>query len=824
MFRRLSFISALTLTLATAMAPAVGAATSGPAGLSAPPAATQAPPVAAAAAACVNGVADGYPCKNVDLQSNLPLASMGGGSGAGGWGWTDPSNGKEYAVAARSTGTSFVDITNPTNPIYVGNLPSATGASSWRELWVHNNTVYVVSDNNGSHGLQIFDLTRLRGVTSPPVTFNADARDTSFTSAHTININPNTGYAYVNGSNTCSGGPRMFSLANRLAPAFVGCVSADGYSHDSQTVTYRGPDTRYTGREVLVGSNEDTITVFDVTTKSSPAQLSRKGYAGSGYTHQGWFTEDQRYFLVDDETDETSFGHNTRTYVWNMSDLTNPVLVGNYTGPTAASDHNQYIKGNYSYQANYRAGLRIIDLANVANPSVMTEAAYFDVDPTSNANGFAGAWTNYPYYPSGNVAVFSIQRGLFVVKPNLGTQPGNNFSITASPAAGSVNPGGSVTSTVSTAVTSGTAETITLSAAGLPAGATASFNPSSVTAGGSSTVTITTAAATPSGTYPVTITGTAPSATRSTTYSLTVNGPAGCSATNGNDVTIPDLSTVESPITVSGCSGNASTTATVEVHIVHPYIGDLVVSLVAPDGSSYPLHNRTGGSADNINQTYTVNLSSELANGTWRLRVQDAAAQDTGRIDSWTLNLGGTPPATTVWSDTFETATGWTTNPAGTDTATLGAWERGDPQETVSSGVKQLDITVSGSNDLVTGRLAGTGAGDYDIDGGTTTVRSPAVTLPTTGTLALSLSWYLAHGSNASSTDYFRVSVVHNTGTTVLFTQAGAATNRDGAWATGSWNLSAYAGQSIRVLIEAADTSGASLVEAGVDDVKITQQ
>ena len=124
--------------------------------------------------------------------------------------------------------------------------------------------------------------------------------------------------------------------------------------------------------------------------------------------------------------------------------------------------------------------------------------------------------------------------------------------------------------------------------------------------------------------------------------------PAGCAATNGADVQISDFATVESPITVSGCAGNASATATVEVHIVHTYIGDLVVTLVAPDGSTYLLHNRAGGSTDNINQTYTVNLSSEPANGTWKLRVQDAASADVGRIDSWTINpgLGPTPTPT----------------------------------------------------------------------------------------------------------------------------------------------------------------------------------
>ena len=212
--------------------------------------------------------------------------------------------------------------------------------------------------------------------------------------------------------------------------------------------------------------------------------------------------------------------------------------------------------------------------------------------------------------------------------------------------------------------------------------------------------------------------------------------------------------------------------------------------------------------------TFPANVSDTILN-----RAGDAATHAL-----WTLAVGtGTPP-TTVFTDTFETSTGWTINPNGTDTATTGAWARGNPETTTSSGTKQLGTTVSGVNDLVTGPLAGSSAGANDIDGGVTSIRSPAITLPSIGTLNVSLSWYLAHGSNASSADFFRVSIVHNGGTTTLFTQAGAATNRNGAWAVGTWNISAYAGQSVRILIQAADASGASLVEAGVDDVRITRQ
>ncbi|GAA1645801.1 M4 family metallopeptidase [Actinoplanes couchii] len=218
---------------------------------------------------------------------------------------------------------------------------------------------------------------------------------------------------------------------------------------------------------------------------------------------------------------------------------------------------------------------------------------------------------------------------------------GNDFSLTSSPAAASVNPGSSATATIATAVTSGSAQTVALTASGLPSGVTASFSPSSVTAGASSTLTLATTTAAAAGTYAITITGTGTAATRTATFSLTVNGAGGsCSGTNATDVTISDNATVNSPITISGCSRAASATSTVEIHIVHTYIGDLVVSLVAPDGSVYQLRSRTGGSTDNIDTTYTVNLSSETApNGTWNLRVQDAASSDTGYINSWTLTL-----------------------------------------------------------------------------------------------------------------------------------------------------------------------------------------
>jgi carboxypeptidase T len=182
------------------------------------------------------------------------------------------------------------------------------------------------------------------------------------------------------------------------------------------------------------------------------------------------------------------------------------------------------------------------------------------------------------------------------------------------------------------------------------------------------------------------------------------------------------------------------------------------------------------------------------------------------------------PPPATVFSDDFETALGWTTNPNGTDTATSGQWQRADPQGTSSGVTLQLNATTSGSNDLVTGAAAGSSAGANDVDGGVTSIRSPVITLPSSGTLTLSTSWYLAHLNNATSADLLRISVVSGTTTTTVFQQLGAATNHAGAWATATANLTPFAGQSIRILVETADAGTASLVEAGVDDLRITQQ
>ncbi|GAA2974558.1 Xaa-Pro dipeptidyl-peptidase [Actinokineospora diospyrosa] len=220
------------------------------------------------------------------------------------------------------------------------------------------------------------------------------------------------------------------------------------------------------------------------------------------------------------------------------------------------------------------------------------------------------------------------------------SQPNGDFSVSVNPASGTGVPGQTITTTVSTATTSGSPQPLTLTATGLPTGATATFTPATVTSGAQSTLSIALAQNTQPGNHAITIRAQGTSTAKTAGYTLQV--PVvdnGCLNRNDTRVPIPDNATVESSVRISGCPQAPSATSKVDVDIEHTYQGDLVVTLVAPDGTPYVLHNRTGGSADNIVRTYTVNLSAEPAEGLWKLRVQDAATNDVGAIRAWALNM-----------------------------------------------------------------------------------------------------------------------------------------------------------------------------------------
>lgn len=384
---------------------------------------------------CENGTAGQYPCNGLDLLSRISLSTFGSDRGNDSWGWTDPLDGKEYALMGLGNGTAFVDITDPVNPIYLGKLPTHTDSSTWRDIKVYNDHAFIVSEAGG-HGMQVFDLTRLRNVTNAPETFTEDAHYDGFGHCHNIVINEETGYAFAVGTSTFGGGPHFVNIQDPVNPVAAGGFSGDNYCHDAQVVIYNGPDSDYTGREIFFGSNEDRISIVDVTNKNNPIPISNGFYGSVDYTHQGWLTEDQRYFMIGDELDESNFGFNTRTIIFDLSDLDNPVVHFEYEADVAAIDHNGYVKGNEFYLSSYRAGLRVFDISDIENQN-MVETKFFDTYPTSNSARFDGAWSVYPYFASGSIVISDIDRGLFVVRDHLlGVNDNSisNFAVAPNPA------------------------------------------------------------------------------------------------------------------------------------------------------------------------------------------------------------------------------------------------------------------------------------------------------------------------------------------------------------------------------------------------------
>ena len=370
---------------------------------------------------CANGFAGEFPCNNYDLLSHVPVStlanSLGNPEGSDVWGWTDPDTGKEYAIAAMTNSTAFVDITDPINPIFWGRLDSNAGNNYWRDVKIYGNYAFIVADNVGNHGMQVFDLTRLRETNQTEEPELPDLVYDEVTSCHNIIINETSAIAYLLGCNTFSGGPNFVDISDPLNPVNLGGYATDGYTHDAQVVTYNGSDTDYTGKEILIGSNENKVVILDVTDKGNVIKVSEFDYSQIGYTHQGWFTEDQRYFLLGDEEDELNFGINTRTLVFDFQDLDNPIQINTYLGPSNAIDHNGYVKGTDFFMASYRAGMRVLDISTIGETNnQLTEIGYFDTYPANNGTAFNGAWSVYPYFDSGNIIINDIERGLFVVR------------------------------------------------------------------------------------------------------------------------------------------------------------------------------------------------------------------------------------------------------------------------------------------------------------------------------------------------------------------------------------------------------------------------
>ena len=379
---------------------------------------------------CSGGTVAAWDCSEYDLVAYMPVQDLGGPRGVRMndiWGWTDPVTGREYALAGRRDGTSFVDVSDPANPRYVGQLLRTEGSppSVHRDIKVYADHAFIVADGAGEHGVQVFDLTQLRDVTEP-ITFQETAHYDGIASAHNIVINEESGFAYSVGNKaggeTCGGGLHIIDIREPTKPTFARCFADPltgrantGTTHDAQCVTYRGPDQDYRGKEICLGSNQTALSIADVTDPANAVAISRVSYPNLGFTHQGWLTEDHRYFYTNDELDEIAGLPRTRTLIWDLTDLDDPQLVKEHFGTQAGSDHNLYIRGDLMYQSNYRSRLRVLDISDRENP---VEVGYFDTVPygdNSAGMGF-GSWSNYPFFESGIVILTSNYEGLFILK------------------------------------------------------------------------------------------------------------------------------------------------------------------------------------------------------------------------------------------------------------------------------------------------------------------------------------------------------------------------------------------------------------------------
>ncbi|MCA9243132.1 MAG: choice-of-anchor B family protein [Phycisphaerales bacterium] len=640
-----------------------------------------------------------FPSSGVALFSwfTLPEIHPSATSGADCWGYVSPS-GREYAIMTVSNGTAFYEVTNPAAATQVAFLSGPT--SLWRDPKTYGHYAYCVSE--GGSGIQVFDLSQIdSGIVTSVGSFNASGTGAT----HNVAINTETGRLYQCGGG--NNGLRIYDLsANPANPAFLGAWT-DRYVHDAQIVNWaKGP---FAGREIAFccsgfngGSVQTGLDILDVTNPAGIQVISRISYPNASYSHQGWLSDDRRFFYLGDELDEGDVSITTTTIVINVEDLQNPFVAGEFDNGVPTIGHNMYTVGKTLYQANYRSGLRVFDASYALDP---TEVAYFDTDPTGDARQFQGAWNVYPYLPSGTVIVSDLERGLFVLgyeRPKLSFDFPNGIPTALPPTGGSM---------IVDVIQNG-----------------ATLDPLSPT--------------------------------------LYVDNGAGFVG-----VAMTDL-------------GGGM------------YRADFPSMTCGTNAQFYISAATTG--ADTVTHPFTAPTKTNVA-----------AVYDT-------LNV--------IVDEHFDADTGWTAGAPG-DTATTGIWERVTP---IGSAAQANEDATPGSGGVcfVTQQAVGA-VGDHDVDGGFTNLISPAYDLSDTADPYVSYArWYDNSRGGDAHNDTFLVFISDNDGATwtPLETVGPAGSGTVGGWIRVSFRVSDVVAltDKVRLRFEASDLGAGSLIEAGVDDVRIT--
>lgn len=352
--------------------------------------------------------AAGFASQNVTLLAWLTLGDLSPAATTGNvcWGYTSPS-GREYALMGVSSGTAFVEVTDPNDPVIVSFQTGPT--SLWRDLKTWSTYVYAVSE--GGSGVQVFDVAN---IDSGTVSFLGNVTTGGDLATHTTMIDAASGYLYRAGGG--NNGLRIYNLnANPVNPPLVGTWS-NKYVHEVTPVTYTsgpaaGKQIAYCCAGFNGGFDGTGLTILDVTNKASPVVLKVVFWAGAQYSHQVWLSPDLKYAYLNDELDENGVKPTT-TYVIDVQNPSSAFLVGSFTNGNQAIGHNCYTLPGRLFEANYRSGLRVFDIG--ANPTNPPEIAWFDTYPDDDMAEFNGLWNNYPFFQSGIVLGSDLERGLFV--------------------------------------------------------------------------------------------------------------------------------------------------------------------------------------------------------------------------------------------------------------------------------------------------------------------------------------------------------------------------------------------------------------------------
>jgi choice-of-anchor B domain-containing protein len=634
------------------------------------------------------GVAGAFDAKNITLLSWLPLNMFEGNSASAAdlWGYVSPS-GREYAIVGLERGTAFVEVTDPVNPVIVEVI---TGPNSlWKDIAVVG--AYAYSGSEGGSGIQIMDMTQ---IDSGIVTLVKNDMNNGHSSTHTIVQDDESGFMYLCGSNL--GGLVAVTTADPRELSIVGQWNDGTYVHEALPITWQGG--AYDGRQLVICfSGGDGVDVIDVTNKGSMTRIGGTTYPQLAYCHQGWVSPDFQYLYVNDELDNIN-----TTRVFDVSDPSNPTYIKSFPQMTGSIDHNLYYKDGKIYESNYTSGLRIFDAADPENP---VEVAYIDTHPESNAASFNGSWGNYPYLPSGTILISDLERGLIIVKEEVGSL---DFDF-ASDLPTQLTPG--IATPIVTTITEDEIE----------------LDPATVR-------------------LHVSINGGGFDA-----LEMTPDGQGGFTAS----------------IPASECFDEAA----------------FYLSAGATDG-----------------RTFTSPVGAPTQN--YQAKVF------TGIV--------------TVTSDPMEDETGWVSGAQG-DTAVTGKWNRTNPEETAAQPGD--DHTANGTECWVTDGRGG-GLGDYDVDGGKTTLRSTIYDLSAYADASIRYwRWYSNSTGGAPFSDVFRVDISNNGGGNWTSVEV---VGPDGPEVSGGWFfheflVSDFVAPSAQVQVRfiAEDAGEGSLVEAAVDDFEI---